>query len=74
MKACAEACANMGFPAAVLVDGKPNGDVWVLVTVPAVLADYMAEHVRVAGMVRSEGVLIPTRVEYQDGDNWLTIM
>ncbi len=71
---CARACANAGFPVAVLVGGRPEADVWVLVTAPAIFADYMAAPVRVRGIVRSQGVLIPHRVEYRDGDKWLTIM
>ena len=74
VKACAQACANMGFPAAVLKNGDPDDDVWVLIAVPAILADYMAETVRVRGVVRSAGILIPERVEIRDGDEWLTIM
>ena len=74
VKACAQACANMGFPAAVLVGGEPGGDVWVLITLPSILADYMAETVRVDGVVRSAGVLIPFRVQYRAGDEWLTVM
>ncbi len=72
--ACAQACAKAGFPVAVLVDGDPNGDVWVLVTVPAVFSDFMAETVRVRGTVRSAGVLIPERVAYRSNDEWITIM
>lgn len=74
VKACAQACANMGFPAAVLKNGDPDDEVWVLIAVPAFLANYMAETVRVRGVVRSAGILIPERVEIRDGDEWLTIM
>ncbi len=71
---CARACANAGFPVAVLVGGVRDGDVWVLVTAPAIFADYMAAAVRVRGTVRSAGVLVPHRVEHRDGDQWLTIL
>ncbi|PIQ59935.1 MAG: hypothetical protein COV99_12575 [Bacteroidetes bacterium CG12_big_fil_rev_8_21_14_0_65_60_17] len=74
VKACATACANQGFPVAILRGGETDGEVWVLMTVPAVLADYMAEEIRVQGTVRSTGVLIPERVEtFSDGE-WLTVL
>ncbi len=71
---CAALCARQGFPVGVLVDGAPDEAVWVLVTAPAVLADYMAETVRVTGEVRSQGVLIPHRIALQRGDEWTFIL
>jgi hypothetical protein len=46
----------------------------VLVTVPQLFADYMAETVRVRGKVRSDGVVMPDRVEVRDGDGWTFIL
>ncbi len=74
VKACATACAMQGFPVAILRGGEPDGEVWVLMTVPAVLADYMAEQIRVQGTVRSTGVLIPERVETLSEGEWLTVL
>lgn len=74
VKACATACAMQGFPVAVLRGGETDGEVWVLMTVPAVLADYMAEEVRIQGTVRSMGILIPERVETLSDGEWLTIL
>lgn len=74
VKACATACAMQGFPVAILRGGETDGEVWVLMTVPAVLADYMAEQIRVKGTVRSTGVLIPERVETLSDGEWLTIL
>ncbi|MEX0599719.1 MAG: hypothetical protein WD205_03680, partial [Rhodothermales bacterium] len=71
---CAILCARSGFPVGLLLDDKRGPDVWILVTAPAVLADYMAQTVRVRGEVRSNGVLIPQRVELQQGDEWTFIL
>ncbi len=68
---CAALCARQGLPVGVLMDDET---VWVLVTAPAVLADYMAGTVRVTGEVRSQGVLIPHRVEVQRGDEWTFVL
>ena len=74
VKACAQACANLGFPVAVLENGDPANDPWVLITVSQALADYMAGTVRVTGIVRSAGVLIPERIELQVGNEWTFIL
>lgn len=71
---CARACAQQGFPVAVLEDGDPDGYVWVLSFPPQVFADYMAATVRVDGVFRSEGILIPHRVAMESGDGWTVIM
>lgn len=71
---CAGLCARQGFPVGVLVNGQEGEAVWILVSVPAVLADYMAETVRVTGEVRSEGVLIPLRIELKAGPEWTYIL
>lgn len=68
---CAALCARQGLPAGVLAD---DGTVWVLVTAPAVLADYMAGTVRIRGEVRSDGVLIPHRVEVRRGNEWTFVL
>lgn len=73
--ACARACAMQGFPVAVLENGDPEGNVWVLMTVPAMLADYMSQQVRISGTVRSAGLLIPDRIEtYSSQGEWLTVL
>ena len=71
--ACARYCALQGFPVGVAVDG-PEGPVWILLSSPQVLADYMEQTVRVRGVVRSEGVLTPQRVEMQTTDGGWTFI
>lgn len=71
---CAALCARYGYPVGVLPAAMSGRTVWVLVTSPAVLADYMAEQVRVTGQIRSEGVLIPHRIELRTGDKWTYIL
>ncbi len=71
---CAGACARQGFPVAILEGGKPDGYVWVLSFPPQVFADYMGRTVRVDGVFRSQGILIPHRVEMRSGDGWTVIM
>ena len=73
--ACARACAGQGIPVALLEDGAPQGRVWFLGGYPSQLyAGYMAGTVRVEGEVRSKGVILPSKVEYKDGDTWKRIL
>lgn len=74
VRGCASLCARQGYPVGVLIDDDSDGDVWVLVTAPPVLADYMAQTVRVTGEVRSAGVLIPQRVELKHGNEWTFVL
>ncbi|GIV59486.1 hypothetical protein GQ464_006100 [Rhodocaloribacter litoris] len=71
---CARFCARMGFPVAVLTGGDPGGKVWILLTNGQVLADYMSRTVRARGRVRSDGVLVPERIELRTGDGWTFIL
>jgi hypothetical protein len=74
VKACATKCAKLGFPTAILEASEDGSRVWMLVANAQALADYMAGTVRVTGSIRSEGVLVPDRVELQSGDTWTIIM
>lgn len=71
--ACARYCALQGFPVGVATGGA-DGPVWILLSSPQVLADYMEQTVRVRGVVRSDGVLIPERVEMQTADGGWTFV
>lgn len=72
--ACAQACARLGFPGALLENGAVDGKVWILGGYPAqIYTDYMAQTVRVEGEVRSEGVIVPSKVEYKNGEVWTRI-
>jgi len=57
LKGCATACAKMGIPVALLVDGKMH----VLAAPAANLADYMAMEATVTGE-ESGGVILPEKV------------
>ncbi len=59
MKGCATACANMGIPVALLVDGKMH----VLSAPAAKFADYMAKDAKVTGKDAGGGVILPEKVE-----------
>ncbi len=72
--ACARFCARQGFPVAVLAGGKAEGRVWILMTNGMVLADYMAQTVRARGVVRSDGILIPERIELETDNGWTFIL
>lgn len=72
--ACAEACARQGWPVAVLEGGRPEGYVWMLSFPAPVFAEYMAQPVRVLGQFRSEGILVPQRVEVRSGEAWTVIL
>ena len=60
---------------ALLEGGDPEGRVWILGGYPSQLyADYMAGTVRVEGEVRSQGVILPSKVEYKNGNTWTRIL
>jgi predicted lipoprotein with Yx(FWY)xxD motif len=62
MTNCAQACANMGIPVAVLKDGEKSGDVYILIAPAQALAEHMARTVKVIGMESLEGAIIPNKV------------
>ena len=72
--ACATACARQGWPVAVLEGGTPQGYVWMLSFPSPAFADFMAKPVRVLGQFRSEGILVPQRVEMQTSEGWTVIL
>lgn len=62
-----------GYPVG-LKTGRDRSSIWILVTVPQAFGDYLTTTARVTGIVRSDGVLIPHRMEVQDGSQWTTVM
>ena len=62
MPNCAQACASMGIPVGVLSEGKKGGEVFILITPAASLADHMAKTVKVTGMATFEGAVTPSKV------------
>jgi hypothetical protein len=68
MSNCAQACANMGIPVAVLEDGKKDGTTYILITPSAALAEHMAETVKVVGMKTLKGAITPTQVFVKNSD------
>lgn len=71
--ACARYCALQGMPVGLLTDGK-DSPAWMLLSNPQVLSDYMGNTVRVRGVVRSQGVLTPERVEMKTADGGWTFV
>lgn len=69
---CLSASEGRGFPVGV-VRQDAEEEVWILVTAPQMLSDYLSKTVRVRGAVRSPGVLIPHRIELQTADGWMYI-
>lgn len=61
-----------GYPVGLRDDDRDT--VWMLVTVPQALVDYLTSHARVTGIVRSRGVLVPQQIEVRDGDGWAAIL
>lgn len=70
---CAAFCARLGYPVGVTRSDDPD-DVMILLSTPQILADYMDRTVRVRAVVRSEGVLVPHRIELRAGEEWVFIM
>jgi len=61
-----------GYPVGLRQDDAST--VWMLVTVPQALVDYLTHTSRVTGVVRSRGVLVPQQIEVRDGDAWAAIL
>lgn len=72
-EACAKYCARQGFPVG-LAAGEDDSDVWILLSTPPLLSDYMAQIVRIRGVVRSAGILTPIRVEARTSDGRWTFV
>lgn len=71
---CAAYCANLGYPVAVLIGGKPGNKVWILRFSSQVFADFMAETVRVEGTFISGSLIQPSKVEMKSEDGWVQII
>jgi len=72
--ACARYCARQGFPVGLATGTAEDSPVWMLLSTPPLLSDYMAQTVRVRGVVRSEGILTPLRVEAKRPDGGWTFV
>lgn len=70
---CEGKYVEAGYPAGVQIESMPDS-VWILVAVPQALGDYLTSTVRVTGVVRSAGVLIPHQMEVRNGTEWAAIM
>jgi len=71
--ACEGRYVRRGYPVGVRTTDMDAG-AWILVTVPQALADYLTTSVRVKGVVRSEGILIPHSMSVASKAGWTTIM
>jgi hypothetical protein len=71
MPACATACAKMGIPVGILVEGEDDSKLLVIITPSNMLADHMAKQARITGMPALDGHgIIPDKVEVKEGDKW----
>lgn len=66
---CASACASMGIPVALLIDGKKGAETVFLVTPAVQLAKHMAKECRVTGQ-KALGGVIPTKIEVKENGKW----
>lgn len=58
LKGCATACAKMGIPVALLIDGKMH-----TVAAPAsLLAPHMAQEATIEGEMTADGIIMPMKV------------
>lgn len=73
-EACARFCAREGFPVGLATGTKKDSPVWMLLSTPPLLSDYMAQTVRIRGVVRSEGIITPLRVEAKRPDGGWTFV
>ena len=71
---CAKYCALQGFPVGLL-EFNENATTWMLLSNSQLLSDYMGRTVRIRAVVRSQGVLIPERVEAKVfEDKWTYVL
>lgn len=71
---CAVENTKKGLPVAVFENGKSVKESWILLISPQIFSDYMNQRVRVRGVVRGAGVLMPVRVEIETEIGWMFIM
>lgn len=67
---CASICAKMGIPVGLLVDGKVNGKVYLLVVPAPALANYMGEFVRVMGKPIFKNGIVIKKIEVKKDDKF----
>lgn len=58
LKGCATACAKMGIPVALLIDGKMH----TLAAPAPLLAPHMAKEATIEGQMTPDGVIMPMKV------------
>ncbi|MFO8232448.1 MAG: hypothetical protein R6U20_07260 [Longimonas sp.] len=65
---CSGQFVEQGAPAALVKEDRDSGDAtWILVAVPQMVRTHMGDRVRVTGQFRSKGVLVPSRIDLDDG-------
>ena len=69
MKGCGTTCANEGIPVGLLIDGKKDGRVVILLVSSKALANYVGQTARVtAGKALGKDALVPDKVEVKQED------
>lgn len=73
MAGCGVACATMGIPVGLLINGEQGGQLYLLVTPSKPMAEHMAKWARISGDVVINGSgLIPSKIEVRGGDGEFT--
>ncbi len=70
MKRCGSLCAKMGKPVGLLT---AEGKFSVLVVASSRLADYIGQTLRATGTIRDGVLLLPTKLEFKEGETWKEI-
>jgi hypothetical protein len=70
---CATACSAMGIPSGLLVDGKKDSQVYILIVPTTSLAEHQAKEARVTGEIAYEGAIIPSKIEVKEGKKWVEV-
>jgi len=73
MPNCATACASMGIPVGLLVDGEKDAKVYVLITPAGGLAEHQAKEARVTGMELYGGGILPSKIEVKEDGKWVDV-
>lgn len=69
MKGCGTTCANEGIPVGLLVGGKKDGRVVILIAPSKSFANYIGQSAKVSGTAMlGRDALVPTKVEVKQED------
>ncbi|MEM7251147.1 MAG: hypothetical protein AAF493_06985 [Pseudomonadota bacterium] len=70
---CATACANMGIPVALLVNGTSGGLLYTIAAPAPALAKYMGMQARMTGTQIVGGLMMPQSLEVKTESGWTKV-